>query len=207
MGPSEPAARSRRTKPTTTSEPGATDAARPSYTRIGRIGGAGWVHGSAAVATYAVGLVTDHEPTVHVGSDLIRAQALNGVLTRVMKIAVQRKRPSGSSDSLPSGHASASFATAAVLGGHFGWKVAVPAYAGAGFIGWTRVRDRAHWLSDVVDRRHHRHHRRPHGDELDIGARSWTVTPTAGRGSVGVMVVRVRRTENRQFRSSVLSFK
>jgi membrane-associated phospholipid phosphatase len=159
------------------------------YTGLGRVGGDGWLHAGAAIGTYAFGLVKHHQTATHLGSDLIRAQVLNGVITRVIKLAAHRERPSGSSDSMPSGHASASFATAAVLGGHFGWRVAVPAYAGAGFIGWTRVRDRAHWLSDVVvgaaigtiaGRTVTRGHR----------ARGWTVVPTAGRRTVGVMVIR-----------------
>jgi hypothetical protein len=167
-------------------------------TVIGRVGGTGLLHGSAAIATYAIGLAGGHEPTIHVGSDLIRAQLLNGVITRTLKLATQRPRPSGSKDSLPSGHASASFTTAAVLGSHYGWGVGIPAYAGASFVAWTRVRDRAHWLSDVVlgatvgtivGRTVTKNHR----------ARGWAIVPTAGRDGVGVMVVKVTRggqTEN-----------
>ncbi len=120
---------------------------------------------------------------------LIRAQALNAVITRAFKVAANRRRPGGSHDSMPSGHTTASFASAAVLGEHFGWQTGVPAYAVAGFVGWTRVRDRAHWLTDVV-----------------IGAavgtivgrtvaaghreRRWTIIPSAGRSQVGIYVVR-----------------
>ena len=163
-----------------------------SYTRVGRVIGDGWIQGSAALATYGVGLAAQHRPTIHVGSDLIRAQALNAVITRVFKLTAQRKRPGGSSDSLPSGHSSATFATASVLGGHFGWKAGLPAYAAAGFVGWTRVRDRAHWLSDVV-----------------VGAavgtivgrtvtsghreRTWVLVPSASATEVAVHIVKVPR--------------
>ena len=51
---------------------------------------------------------------------------------------------------MPSGHTSATFASAAVLHRHYGWKIGLPAYAAASFVGWTRVRDRVHWLSDVA---------------------------------------------------------
>ncbi len=162
------------------------------YTRIGRTVGDGWIQGGAALATYGVGLVSGHRTVTHVGSDLIRAQALNAVITRGMKFAAGRRRPSGGRESLPSGHASASFASAAVLDSHFGPKVGIPAYAVAGFIGWTRVRDNAHWLTDVivggaigavVGRTVARGHRN----------QTWAIVPTVGRDQVAVHVVRVGR--------------
>jgi len=121
-----------------------------SYTPIGRTAGDGWIQGGAALGTYGIGLLAGNRHVTHLGSDLIRAQALNAVLTRGLKFVADRRRPSGGGESLPSGHASASFATASVLASHYGAKVGVPAYAGAAFIGWTRVRDNAHWLTDVI---------------------------------------------------------
>jgi membrane-associated phospholipid phosphatase len=162
------------------------------YTRIGRTAGDGWIQGGAALATYGVGLVSGHRTVTHIGSDLIRAQVLNAVITRGLKFAAGRRRPSGGRESLPSGHASASFASAAVLDSHFGPKVGIPAYAVAGFIGWTRVRDNAHWLTDVivggaigaaVGRTVARGHR----------TMTWTVVPTISRNQVAVHVVRVGR--------------
>ena len=112
--------------------------------------GSGWFQVSGAVGTYLLGRM-NHAPVVtHVGSDLIRAQLLNGVLTTGTKLMVARTRPNGGSFSFPSGHTSATFASAVVLADHFGWRVGVPAYAVAGFVGWTRIRDNQHWLSDVV---------------------------------------------------------
>ena len=120
------------------------------HTRFGDVFGNGWVQGGAAVATYVVGRL-QHQPRVtHVGSDLIRAQVLNGLLTTTLKVAVDRTRPTGSGHAFPSGHTSATFASAAVLHGHFGWKVGVPSYVVASFVGWSRVWDGQHWLSDVV---------------------------------------------------------
>jgi hypothetical protein len=52
--------------------------------------------------------------------------------------------------SFPSGHSASSFATAAVLQRHFGWKVGVPAYVIAGYVATARVHDNRHYLSDVV---------------------------------------------------------
>ena len=104
----------------------------------------------AAVATYAAGRLTNHPQVTHIGSDLIRAQILNGVITNVIKVSVDRTRPSGAPRAFPSGHTSATFASAAVLQAHYGWKVGAPAFAVAGFVAWSRTRDGAHWLSDVA---------------------------------------------------------
>jgi membrane-associated phospholipid phosphatase len=159
------------------------------YTAAGRVLGDGWVQGGAALATYGLGLAAGHGATTHVGSDLIRAQALNAIMTRVAKIGVGRKRPGGSPDSMPSGHASATFASAAVLGSHFGWKVGVPAYAAAGFVGWTRVRDQRHWATDVVM-----------GAAVGLiaghtvtrghGNHSWIILPVASGTSASVLILK-----------------
>jgi hypothetical protein len=160
-----------------------------SWTAIGRVGGDGWTQGGIAISTWAVGTLTEHRLVAHVGSDLMRAQMVNMVTTRVLKIAVDRRRPSGGGHAFPSGHSSASFTTAAVLHRHFGWKGGIPAYAAAGFVGLTRARDRAHWVSDTV-----------FGAAMGIAAgwtvtrdhtnSRWTVTPVAVRGGGGLLVTR-----------------
>ena len=43
-----------------------------------------------------------------------------------------------------------SFASAAVLQEHFGWKVGLAAYAGAAYVATSRLSERQHYLSDVV---------------------------------------------------------
>jgi hypothetical protein len=159
-----------------------------SWTSLGRIGGDGWTQGGIALSTWAVGTLTEHRLTAHVGSDLMRAQMVNMVTTRVLKIAADRRRPSGGGHAFPSGHTSASFTTAAVLQRHFGWRAGVPAYAAAGFVGLTRVRDRSHWVSDTV-----------FGAAMGVAAawtvtrghdsRTWTITPVATPGG-GALVVR-----------------
>lgn len=159
------------------------------YTRVGDVLGDGWVQAGAAVGVYAAGLASRNRTTIHLGSDLIRAQLVNGVITRGLKLAVDRQRPSGGGHSFPSGHSSAAFASAAVVGSHFGWRAGLPAYAAAAFIGWTRVRDDAHWLSDViiggavgtvVGRAVARGHLAPR----------WIIAPSATTTTVGVTVVR-----------------
>jgi membrane-associated phospholipid phosphatase len=72
----------------------------------------------------------------------------------LLKAAIGRERPSGSSSrlgsSFPSGHSATTFALASVLDRHFGWEAGVPAYAFASMIAASRVRGRHHYLSDVV---------------------------------------------------------
>jgi membrane-associated phospholipid phosphatase len=164
----------------------------PSITKVGRIGGDGWSMGGAAIGTWLLGEALDHSLLSHVGSDLIRVQVLNGVLTTTLKVTVNRSRPSGGDHSFPSGHTSATFASAGVLQQHFGWKAGIPAYAAAGFVGWTRVRDRAHWVSDVV-----------FGAAVGLASAravtrghqssSWTVMPVAVADGIGVVFVKQRK--------------
>jgi membrane-associated phospholipid phosphatase len=128
----------------------AADRGEAGYASIGNVIGDGWIQGSAALGTYAIGLVAHDRATVHIGSDLFRAQVLNAIITRGTKVVVGRRRPGGGPDSMPSGHTTASFATAAVLNDHFGWKIGAPSFAVASFVGWSRIRDRQHWLTDVI---------------------------------------------------------
>jgi len=84
------------------------------------------------------------------GRDLLRAQISAVSWTYVGKFAVNRDRPNGDPRSFPSGHASATFATAMVLQDHYGWKLSVPAFAAATYTAISRVADEKHWASDVV---------------------------------------------------------
>ena len=163
----------------------------PSWTKFGDVFGQGWVQAGAAVAAYAVGKIA-HQPRVaHTGSDLIRAQILNGLLTQGLKFATGRERPTGSQHSFPSGHTSATFASAAVLQTHYGWKTGLPAYGVAALVGWCRVRDNEHWLSDYV-----------FGAALGVAssyavtlghrARDWGVVPVKTNGGFAIYLVRTR---------------
>jgi membrane-associated phospholipid phosphatase len=158
-----------------------------SYADIGAVIGDGWVQGAAALFTYGVGRLHGNAKVAHTGSDLVRAQILNGILTKGLKLAIDRQRPDGGGHSFPSGHTAAVFASASVLHGHFGWKTALPAYSLAAFVGWTRLRDEQHWLSDI-------------GAGAAIGVivgqtitaghrqRAWKVLPVPMRGGIGVVV-------------------
>jgi membrane-associated phospholipid phosphatase len=84
------------------------------------------------------------------GSDLLRAQFFNGLVTLGSKALVNRTRPSGGPYSYPSGHTSTAFTTAGVIYNHFGPKLGIPAYIGATYVGLSRLQENMHYLSDIV---------------------------------------------------------
>ncbi len=84
------------------------------------------------------------------GSDLLRAQIVNGVLTLALKRITDRQRPDGTPWSFPSGHTSSAFASVAVVYRHYGWKLGVPALAIASYVGMSRLQENKHFLSDVI---------------------------------------------------------
>jgi membrane-associated phospholipid phosphatase len=161
------------------------------YTKIGDLGGNGYTQVGGALGVYAVGVITDAARVTHLGSDLIRGHLLTGIFTQALKVSVNRERPNGGRHSFPSGHTSASFLTAAVVEANFGWKAGAAAYAGAGFVAWTRIRDNRHWLTDgviaatigtVVGRTVTRDH---HGS-----AKPWTIVPSASSHGAAIFIVR-----------------
>jgi len=85
---------------------------------------------------------------------LISAYTLNGAATLLVKGIANTDRPSdewnGGQFGFPSYHTSSSFAMAAVLDEYEGPCVGVPAYLLAGLIGWSRIDERDHDLSDVI---------------------------------------------------------
>lgn len=116
----------------------------------GTVIGNGATQLAIAFGTYAIGRASGHPRAASLGADLIRAQLLTQPITYGLKAATHRTRPDGSAQAFPSGHASATFATATVLQRHFGWKVGVPAYALASYVAASRLASNRHYPSDVV---------------------------------------------------------
>lgn len=115
--------------------------------------GEAWLHFGAPLALIAVARATGHSDAARLGVVLLRTQVVNGILTRSLKM-LPRARPYQEigrlgKGSFPSGHTSASFATATVLHRRFGWRGGVPAYAVATYVGISRL-ERVHYLSDVM---------------------------------------------------------
>ena len=82
---------------------------------------------------------------------LLAGFAINAVTTGGLKLVIHKPRPDGSNDnSFPSGHTSIAFQSASFIHFRHGLAVAVPAYAVASFVGFSRVHARRHFVEDVI---------------------------------------------------------
>jgi hypothetical protein len=121
------------------------------FANIGNVGGGLYVQAGSGLATYLIGRAIGNKSIASLGGDLVRGQALTQLFVQGTKFAVGRQRPDASnSRSFPSGHTASSFATATVLEQHFGWKIGIPAYTFAAFVGASRMASSKHYFSDVV---------------------------------------------------------
>jgi membrane-associated phospholipid phosphatase len=155
----------------------------------GSVIGDGYVQVGAALGTLVIGRIAAKKKVAALGADLLGAQLVNGVITVGLKAAVHRERPDGGNHSFPSGHSSATFATASVLQRRFGWKVGFPAYAVGGYVAAARMKEGEHFLSDVI-----------FGSAIGIVAgraatpggllRQWTASVVPLRGGFVVMFLR-----------------
>jgi|KBSSwiS6_1023812.scaffolds.fasta_scaffold06945_4 membrane-associated phospholipid phosphatase len=142
-----------------------------------------------SIGTWAIGRRMHKPKMSHLGMDLLRAQALTEMLVQPVKFATRRERPDLSNrQSFPSGHAAVTFATAAVIERHLGWRRSLVAYGIASYVAASRLHDNRHYLSDVVfgaavgsiaGRTVTKHGR-------DI----WTLTPAAVPGGMALNVTR-----------------
>jgi len=140
----------------------------------------------AAFAAYGAGRAFKNDGLALLGADLVRSQLMAEALALGVKQAARRDRPSGSGFSFPSGHTTASFAAATVVQRHFGWKLGIPAYVLASYVGASRIQNRRHYLSDVT-----------FGAALGVIAgrtatlgrqRAFTVSPVVNPDTTGVLV-------------------
>jgi hypothetical protein len=153
----------------------------------GKYVGAVYTQAGVAAGLYVIGrYVMPHaegapktNKVSHLGFDMLQALAVSQALTQGIKFAVQRDRPTGECCAFPSGHASASFATAAVLERHLGYR-ALPTYLVASYVAMSRLHDNRHFVSDVI-----------FGAGLGI-ASGWTVVGRHGRSSYALMPVPIR---------------
>jgi membrane-associated phospholipid phosphatase len=146
----------------------------------------------ASFATYAVGRASGNAKIAILGADLARAQIVSQATTQGIKYIAGRTRPDGTGRSFPSGHTSSAFATATVLQRHYGWKVGIPAYALAGYVGASRLNANKHYLSDVA-----------FGAALGIiagrtvtvgiGSTKFALAPIAAHGGVGIGFTKVSK--------------
>lgn len=69
--------------------------------------------------------------------------------TYAVKYAIDETRPNGSGQSFPSGHTASAFYGAEYMRREYGPWVGFPAYAAAGWVGYTRVYSQHHYWHDV----------------------------------------------------------
>lgn len=84
---------------------------------------------------------------------LISAYGITAITTVLIKAATDTQRPSNQFQDgrygFPSYHAASTFAIASVIDEYYGWPLGLPSYVMAGLVGWTRIDQREHDLSDV----------------------------------------------------------
>ncbi|CAA6802979.1 MAG: Unknown protein [uncultured Sulfurovum sp.] len=76
--------------------------------------------------------------------------ATNAAITYGLKYSVNRTRPNGEKHSFPSGHTSATFQSAAFVHKRYGLDYSIPAYLGAIFVGYSRIKADEHHNSNVL---------------------------------------------------------
>jgi membrane-associated phospholipid phosphatase len=82
---------------------------------------------------------------------LAQGYVINQSIAGGIKKAVRSQRPNGENSlSFPSGHTSSAFAWAATVSHHYGFKAGLPAYLAAAYVGFSRLDEQAHRLTDVV---------------------------------------------------------
>lgn len=108
-------------------------------------------------------------------------------ITAGLKHVTDKRRPNGDCcSSFPSGHASRAFMGAGFIHARYGWKWALPAYAGATYVAISRVHAKKHYPEDVIA-----------GAAIGVATsffftdryQNTVVLPTAGDGYLGVTVV------------------
>jgi membrane-associated phospholipid phosphatase len=111
---------------------------------------------AAGAATYLYGRVTDSPRATHIGLDEIEATILAEAIVQGAKRVIRRDRPLNDDGtkqkgfSMPSGHATVTFAAATVLQQHLGYKWAIPTYLVASYVAVSRLHDNRHYASDVA---------------------------------------------------------
>ena len=120
------------------------------------------VYGTVTLGLVGVGLLAHRPELARVGGRLGASLALAGGAVLVGKTVAGRPRPEQSLDAdgyvpfsgqaaMPSGHTAAAFALATSLADdiHRPWAT-VGLYGMATAVGWSRINDNRHWLTDVT---------------------------------------------------------
>ena len=89
----------------------------------------------------------DEHGIVQLGASVLLAEGSSLLLQEV----IEEERPDKSDrHSFPSDSAAVAFSAASFLQIRYGWSYGLPAYAVAGFVGWSRVESNRHYWHDVL---------------------------------------------------------
>ena len=122
----------------------------------------GYLSLSVPITVLTVGLLTHDKTTLHKGLYIAESFAVSTLITYGLKYTINRNRPfmknsliipegAGGGPSFPSGHTSQAFSTATALTiAYPKWYVAVPAFAWATTVGYSRIYLGMHYPTDVV---------------------------------------------------------
>jgi membrane-associated phospholipid phosphatase len=114
------------------------------------------------------------------------SEALAMGTTYALKFAVHKTRPNGKRYSFPSGHATATFASAEFMRKRYGGEYGLPAYAISAFVSYSRVAVGQHYTTDVVG-----------GAAVGIVSsyllthpyQGWTIQPEVGYSYFGIRLI------------------
>ena len=121
------------------------------FRHAGDIAGAKWVAVPAYAGFLLISRTTNSKRFRSFAYSLAQGYAVNQVLITGIKTAVSSERPNGQNNaSFPSGHTSGAFTFATIVTHHYGKKAGIPAYMAAVYMGYARMDDQAHRLTDVV---------------------------------------------------------
>lgn len=105
---------------------------------------------SVGGALYAYSLLLDDVAIHDFSRALIHSLILTDGTVIVLKYSFDTTRPNGRELGFPSGHTASAFAAAAVIEKYHGLLPGLGAYAVAGLVGYSRIDNRNHDLSDVL---------------------------------------------------------
>ena len=114
------------------------------------LAGSPGIHFAATGIWYLASDHTGDELSKQRALTMFRALSITGLSTLSLKLIRGSETPNGKWDGWPSGHTASSFTVAAVLDEFYGPKVGIPAYIGAGFVGYRMMDSGDHWASDVL---------------------------------------------------------
>jgi membrane-associated phospholipid phosphatase len=120
------------------------------------------IYGTVTLGLLGAGLVSGHDEVTRAGGRLAATLLLAGATATLGKMAFGRPRPNESmdidgfvpfsgQDAMPSGHTTMAFALATALADDIRkpWA-SIGLYTLATGVGWSRINDNRHWVSDVA---------------------------------------------------------